>query len=53
MTDPCLDQPILKICDRCGRIMTRETRSDFNDEIICVVCAEAEMEEKDEANKNN
>ena len=47
MTDPYLDQPILKTCDRCGDVMTRETRSDFNDEVICTVCVEREMEVKD------
>lgn len=46
MTDPRLKPPSYKICPRCGRDMTRETRSDFNDEIICVVCVEVEMEIK-------
>ena len=46
MTDPRLEIPSYRICPRCGMIMIRETRSDFNDEVICVVCAEKEMEEK-------
>ena len=48
LTDPRLDQPIVKLCPRCGMIMTRDTRSDFNNEMICVVCVEKEMEVKDE-----
>ena len=47
MTDPRLDQPVLKLCDRCGRIISRWAKSEINDEIICMVCVEGEMEVKD------
>ena len=53
MINPRFETPSYRICPRCGRIMTRETRSDLNDEVICVVCVEKEMEEKNEANTNS
>ena len=53
MTDPRLELPSYRICGRCGRIMTRENKSEIDGEIICTVCVEGEMEEKDEADTNN
>ena len=53
MTDLRLDPISYRPCDRCDRDMTRQTRSEIDGAIICTVCVEKEMEEKDETTKDN